>query len=86
MKIYIEFLYDENNNYIALIHKNGKIRRIRNENNIKNLIKICKKKGYDIDGREGIVKEESNNIIKEYEQYYEKKIKRLNYSLDSSII
>ncbi len=78
MKIYIEFLYDENNNYIALIHKNGKIRRIRNENNIKNLIKICKKKGYDIDGREGIVKEESNNIIKEYEQYYEKRIKRLN--------
>lgn len=72
MRNYIEFCYDEDDNYIAKIHKEGRVRVIRNEANLEKLISIAEKYGYEINGVCRI-NARVFSIAGEYEKYYKKR-------------
>ena len=76
MRNYIEFFFDDEDKLIAEIHKQGKVRIIRNEKNINKLISIAEKHGYEIDG-ECLIDTRVFTISREYEEYAKKK-SRLN--------
>ena len=76
MRNYIEFYYNDENKLIAEIHKQGKVRIIRNEKNLNKLIKIAEKYGYKID-EECFIDSRVFSISREYEEYAKKK-SRLN--------
>ena len=71
-KNYIKFFYDEDNNLVANIHKDGKYRKVRGKRNVDKLIKICSKYGYKIN-RSGKLEEDTIDISIEYEEYLKRK-------------
>lgn len=73
MKCYIEFFY-ENQVPIARIYKDGKIRVVRNKNNLLKLLEICKEYGYLVED-ECVIKEDAFSIAKEYERFMNKQKK-----------
>ena len=76
MNEYIEFLYDSNNEFIAKLHTDGKVRTVRDVDDINKLIDICYKYGYIVQG-EGEIYERANRISKEFTTYMNKKHKVL---------
>ncbi|MBQ6323843.1 MAG: transglycosylase SLT domain-containing protein [Bacilli bacterium] len=76
MDNYIDFYYDENDNFIADIFSNGKLKRVRNPKNIDKLISIAEKYNYVIED-EGRITKRVTPIINEFGKYMlEKKRKR----------
>ncbi|MBQ2640261.1 MAG: lytic transglycosylase domain-containing protein [Bacilli bacterium] len=71
---YIDFYYNKDNKLVAKINNNNKYKKVTGYRNLKKLIKICKKYGYDVDN-EGIIEKYSYNIINDYEQWYNSKKK-----------
>ena len=72
MKNYIEYYFDENGKFSANIHKDGKYRVVKNEENLYKLLEICQKHGYRID-REGVLKHGAKQITKEFDKYIKRK-------------
>lgn len=70
-KAYIKFFYDEDNNLVAEIHKDGKYRKVRGKN-MNKLTEICEKYGYEIN-RNGKLEEDAIEISEEYEKYLDSK-------------
>lgn len=75
MKYYIEFIIDENDMPMALVHKEGKVRRVKNVVNIEKLLELCEEEGYVIDDVCTITRH-SRKIIEKFDKYMERK-KRL---------
>ncbi len=68
MSNYIEFFYDNEDRFIAQIHKNGRVRTITNRKNLEKLIEICYQNGYDVQG-EGYIDSRVLTIARQYEEY-----------------
>ena len=68
---YIEFL-KEDNDFIAKIHKDRKVMKLKNPNTIKKLIEICHKNKISIN-QDKITGDNIDSIINEFERYLEKK-------------
>lgn len=76
MDNYIDFYYDENDNFIADIFSNGRLKRVRNPKNIDKLISIAEKYNYIIE-HEGRITKRVAPIINEFGKYMlDKKRKR----------
>ena len=71
-KNYIEFYYNDEGNFTAEIHKQGKYRVVSNPYNVEKLIKICEKNGYKIN-QEGYIDRRISKISHEYEKYAERR-------------
>ena len=69
---YIEFFIDNDERPTVTIHKNGRSRTIKNRNNIRKLLSICEKYGYEIT-EECIIKDRVLSIAHDYEEYINKK-------------
>jgi len=72
----IEFLFDEDENFIAKLYTNGKIRIVRDKKDVGKLMKICHKHGYVVQG-DGYITERANQICKEFIEYMNKEHKAL---------
>ena len=68
MKERIEFLFDNDNKFIAKIHSDGRLRIVRDKKDLNGLLKICYKNGYSVQG-EGLITENANKISKEFMRY-----------------
>ena len=77
MRNYIEFRFDEENRFMAEIHKQGKVRVIRNDKNLNQLIAIAKKYDCEVNG-ECRIYSRVFAISREYEEYYKKRRRRIN--------
>lgn len=72
MRNYIEFYFDNENRFVAEIHKQGKVRVIKNDMNLHQLIAIAKKYGCEVNG-ECRIYSRVFAISHEYEEYYKRK-------------
>lgn len=72
MRNYIEFYFDENDKFVADIHKQGKYRKVRKEKSMIKLLNIAEKHGHKVGG-EGFIKEDVMAIAKEFDHYMAKK-------------
>ena len=72
MKDFIEFIYDQNNNFYARIHINGQRKIVRNKDNLKQFLLACRDVGYSIK-EEGIITKHVDEIVKNYEKRLRKK-------------
>ncbi|MBQ8132666.1 MAG: hypothetical protein IJ193_09260, partial [Bacilli bacterium] len=68
MRNYIEFYFDENEKFVADIHKQGKYRKVRKEKNMLKLLNIAAKHGHEVRG-EGYIKSDVMAITKEFDRY-----------------
>ena len=71
---YIDFYFNKDNKFVATITEGKSHRTISDYKNLKKLIKICNKYGYDID-EECYIEDDVNVIINEYERWYNSKAK-----------
>ena len=81
---YIE-LYHNDNILTAKIHKNGKVRTLRNPNNIKKLLSICHKHNKMFNGNK-LLNDNVDPIINEFDKYYDsisKRRKRLQILIET---
>ena len=76
---YIKFYFNEEDTFVAEIHKQGKVRLIKSPNNVEKLMDICEKYGYRI-AEETLLNHRVFTISREYENYVERRrlIRRLN--------
>ena len=72
MRNYIEFYFDENDKFVADIHKQGKMRKVRKEKSMLKLLNISYKYGHHVRG-EGFIKEDVMQITKEFDRYMNRK-------------
>ncbi len=72
MRNYIEFYFDENDKFVADIHKQGKLRRVRKEKSMLKLLNISNKYGHHVRG-EGYIKDDVMQITKEFDRYMNRK-------------
>ena len=72
MRNYIEFYFNEDDKFVADIHKQGKLRRVRKEKSMLKLLNISAKYGHHVRG-EGYIKEDVMQITKEFDRYMNRK-------------
>lgn len=72
MKDFIEFRFDQNNNFYARIHVNGQRKVVRNYENFKQFLLACRDLGYYIN-EECIITQNVDEILKNYEKRMRKK-------------
>jgi len=73
---YIDFYYDDEDNFVARICKNGKYKNVRNPRNVDKLISIAEKYNYNIN-HEGKLTKRATAIIAEYDRYMARKKRRI---------
>lgn len=71
---YIDFYFNKDNKFVATITEGKSHRTVSNYKNLKKLLKICSKYGYDID-EECYIEDDVNVIINEYERWYNSRSK-----------
>ena len=71
-KEYIDFYFNQENQFIAEIHIKGKRIRVHNKENLKKLIEICREFGYKIND-EGYIDQDVTKIVEKYAAYRERK-------------
>ena len=72
MKDFIDFTFDQDNNFYARIHKEGKRRTVRDYEKLKELLLSCREYGYYVKG-EAIISKDVDNILNSYEKRMRKK-------------
>jgi len=72
----IEFLFDKDDNFIAKLYTEGKIRIVRDKNDVSGLMRICYKNRYSVQGP-GIISEGADKICKDFMDYMKRKHKGL---------
>ena len=72
----IEFLFDKDDNFIAKLHTDGRIRIVRDKNDVSGLMRICYKNKYSVQGP-GVITERADKINREFMDYMKRKHKGL---------
>ena len=72
----IEFLFDKEDNFIARLYTDGRIRIVRDKNDVSGLMRICYKNGYSVQGP-GLIVERADKISKDFMDYMKRKHKGL---------
>ena len=67
----IEFLFNEDDKFIAKIHTEGKTRKVIDKKDVNKLIRICYQNRYSVEGP-GLITENANKISKEFMDYMKK--------------
>ena len=67
----IEFLFDEEDKFIAKIRTEGKTRIVKEKKDVNKLIRLCYQNGYSVEGP-GLITEHANKISKEFMEYMKK--------------
>lgn len=67
----IEFLFDDEDKFIAKIHTEGKTRKVKEKKDVNKLIRLCYQNGYSVEGP-GLISERANKINKEFMDYMKK--------------
>ena len=76
MKCYIDFYYDNNNELVAEIHKQGKHKTVTYKRHVNKLIEIAEKHGYKING-ECRIEDRVITITQEFDRYMHKQRNKL---------